>query len=103
MANDWDVSDAGAGQVVVQTSATGEKPQPSMVGCATKRAAANMMCRCAALTVAPSGVCVNAVGTNFMNYPGLLARLASDPAGLASSFAAVSVLISLCCAAKGAH
>ena len=36
---------AGAGQVVVQTSATGQ-------------------------TVAPKGVCVNSVGTNFMNYPG---------------------------------
>jgi len=34
------------------------------------RAAANMMVRCAAMTAAPKGVCVNAVGTNFMNYPG---------------------------------
>ncbi len=62
--------EAGAGQVVVQTSATGEKPQPTMMGYSTMRAAANMMCRCAAMTVAPSGVCVNVIGTNFMNYPG---------------------------------
>lgn len=61
---------AGAGQVVVQTSATGQKPQPTMMAYSTMRAAANMMCRCAAMTVAPHGVCVNVIGTNFMNYPG---------------------------------
>ncbi len=61
---------AGAGQVVVQTSATGEKPQPTFLAYSTMRAAANMMCRCAAMTVAPNGVCVNVIGTNFMNYPG---------------------------------
>jgi NAD(P)-dependent dehydrogenase (short-subunit alcohol dehydrogenase family) len=60
---------AGAGQVVVQTSATGEKPQPTLMAYSTMRAAANMMCRCAAMTVAPNGVCVNVIGTNFMNYP----------------------------------
>jgi len=70
----------GAGQVVVQTSATGEKPQPSMVSYSIMRAAANMMVRCAAMTVAPNGVCVNAVGTNFMNYPGFReAAGAEDP------------------------
>ncbi len=62
--------DAGAGQVVVQTSATGEKPQPTMMAYSVMRAAANMMCRCAAMTAAPNGVCVNVIGTNFMNYPG---------------------------------
>ena len=62
--------EAGAGQVVVQTSATGEKPQPTLMAYSTMRAAANMMCRCAAMTVAPNGVCVNVIGTNFMNYPG---------------------------------
>jgi len=57
---------AGRGQVVVQTSATGEKPQPSMMAYSAMRAAANMMCRCAAMTVASKGVCINVVGTNFM-------------------------------------
>ena len=61
---------AGSGQVVVQTSATGEKPQPTLMAYSTMRAATNMMCRCAAMTAAPKGVCVNVVGTNFMNYPG---------------------------------
>ncbi|MHC4265342.1 MAG: SDR family NAD(P)-dependent oxidoreductase [Planctomycetota bacterium] len=72
--------EAGHGQVVVQTSATGEKPQPTMVGYSVMRAAANMMCRCAAMTAAPKGVCVNVVGTNFMNYPGFReAAGAEDP------------------------
>jgi len=62
--------EAGSGQVVVQTSATGEKPQPSMMAYSSMRAATGMMCRCAAMTVAPKNVCVNVVGTNFMNYPG---------------------------------
>jgi len=61
---------AGGGQVVVQTSATGEKPQPTLMAYSTMRAAANMMCRCAAMTVAPNNVTLNVVGTNFMNYPG---------------------------------
>jgi NAD(P)-dependent dehydrogenase (short-subunit alcohol dehydrogenase family) len=72
--------EAGAGQVVVQTSATGEKPQPTMMAYSTMRAATNMMCRCAAMTAAPRGVCVNVVGTNFMNYPGFReAAGAEDP------------------------
>ena len=62
--------EAGRGQVVVQTSATGGKPQPTMMAYSVMRAAANMMCRCAAMTAAPRGVCVNVIGTNFMNYPG---------------------------------
>lgn len=71
---------AGAGQVVVQTSATGEKPQPTMMSYSAMRAATNMMCRCAAMTAAPKGVCVNVIGTNFMNYPGFReAAGAEDP------------------------
>ncbi len=70
--------DAGAGQVVVQTSATSEKPHPGLVAYSTFRAAAAMMVRCAALTVADKNVCVNAVGTNFMNYPGFKHTLGAD-------------------------
>lgn len=70
----------GRGQVVVQTSATGEKPQPTMMAYSAMRAAAGMMCRCAAMTAAPKGVCVNVIGTNFMNYPGFRdAAGANDP------------------------
>jgi NAD(P)-dependent dehydrogenase (short-subunit alcohol dehydrogenase family) len=42
------------------------------------RAAANMMCRCAALNVADKNVTVNVVGTNFMNYPGFKHTLGAD-------------------------
>lgn len=72
--------ESGAGQIVVQTSATGEKPQPTMMAYSAMRAATGMMCRCAAMTAAPAGVCVNVIGTNFMNYPGFReAAGAEDP------------------------
>jgi NAD(P)-dependent dehydrogenase (short-subunit alcohol dehydrogenase family) len=61
--------DAGSGQILVLTSATGGKPYYDMMGYSAMRAAANMMIRCAAMTGAPKGVVVNAIGTNFMNYP----------------------------------
>ena len=70
--------EAGGGQVVVQTSATGEKPHPGLISYSVMRAAANMMCRCAALEVADKNVCINAVGTNFMNYPGFKHTLGAD-------------------------
>ncbi len=77
--------DAGRGQVVIQTSATSEKPFPALVAYTTMRAAAAMMVRCAAMTAAPSGVMVNAVGTNFMNYPGFKETTgADDPEVMAS-------------------
>ena len=70
--------EAGRGQIVIQTSATSEKPNPGLVAYCTFRAAAAIMVRCAALTAAPKGICVNAVGTNFMNYPGFLHTLGAD-------------------------
>ena len=69
---------AGRGQIVLQTSATSEKPHPGLMAYSTFRAAAAMMTRCAALTAAPKGVAVNAVGTNFMNYPGFKHTLGAD-------------------------
>jgi 3-oxoacyl-[acyl-carrier protein] reductase len=68
----------GGGQVVVQTSATGEKPHPGLVAYSVMRAAGNMMCQCAALTVADKNVTINAIGTNFMNYPGFKHTLGAD-------------------------
>jgi 3-oxoacyl-[acyl-carrier protein] reductase len=70
--------EGGGGQVVVQTSATGEKPTPDLVSYSVMRAAANMMCRVAALEVADKNVTVNAIGTNFMNYPGFKHTLGAD-------------------------
>jgi 3-oxoacyl-[acyl-carrier protein] reductase len=61
--------EAGAGQILTLTSATGNKPFYDMAGYCSMRAAANMLIRCAATTAAPKGVCINAIGTNFLNYP----------------------------------
>jgi 3-oxoacyl-[acyl-carrier protein] reductase len=65
----------GAGQILILTSATGSKPFYDMVGYCTMRAAANMAVQCAAMTAAPKGVCVNAFGTNFLNYPDAIKTL----------------------------
>ena len=68
----------GGGQVVIQTSGTGEKPHPDLVAYSTMKAAANMLARCAALTVADDNVTINVVGTNFINYPGFKHTLGAD-------------------------
>lgn len=59
----------GAGQVLVFTSATGSKPTPNAPLYSSTRAAANMMVRNVAAEVAPASVQVNAIGTNFMDFP----------------------------------
>jgi 3-oxoacyl-[acyl-carrier protein] reductase len=59
----------GAGQIVILTSASGDKPLYDFLGYSSMRAAANTAIQCAAMTAAPKGVCVNAFGTNFLNYP----------------------------------
>ena len=59
----------GAGQIVILTSAAGDKPLYDFLGYSSMRAAANTAIQCAAMTAAPKGVCVNAFGTNFLNYP----------------------------------
>lgn len=63
----------GSGQVLMQTSAAGGRPTPGAPLYSTARAAANMLVRNVATEVAGSGVMVNAVGTNFMDFPGFLA------------------------------
>ena len=57
----------GGGQVVIQTSGTGEKPHPGIVSYSTMKAAANMLARCAALEVADKNVTVNAVGLSLIH------------------------------------
>lgn len=61
--------DRGAGQILVFTSATGSRPTPNAPLYSSARAAANMLVRNVAAEVAPSGVQVNAIGTNFMDFP----------------------------------
>lgn len=60
---------AGDGQVLVITSATGARPEPAAPLYSTARAAANMLVRNVAAEVARYSVQVNAVGTNFMDFP----------------------------------
>jgi NAD(P)-dependent dehydrogenase (short-subunit alcohol dehydrogenase family) len=68
---------AGQGQIVIITSATGRRPLGGALYAAT-RAGANMMVKAAALEVADKGVCVNALGTAFLDYPGFVKASGSD-------------------------
>lgn len=73
--------EAGSGQVLVITSATGLRVAPGAPLYSATRAGANMLVRNVAAEVAGHGVQVNAVGTNFMDFPGFLAASgADDPA-----------------------
>ena len=72
------------GQVLVATSATGGIPTPkASLYAGTRAGATNMICS-VGLELADSGVQVNAVGTNFMDFPGFLAgNRATTPEGRA--------------------
>jgi 3-oxoacyl-[acyl-carrier protein] reductase len=63
----------GAGQVLVFTSAAGGRPTPGAPLYSAARAGANHLVRNVAAEVARHGVQVNAIGTNFMDFPGFLA------------------------------
>ncbi len=71
----------GVGQVLVITSAAGARPTPGAPLYSSARAAANMLVRNVAGEVASTGVQVNAVGTNFMDFPEFLRanRIDGDP------------------------
>jgi 3-oxoacyl-[acyl-carrier protein] reductase len=62
----------GQGQVLVITSAAGARPTPGAPLYSSARAGANMLVRNVAGEVARTGVQVNAVGTNFMDFPEFL-------------------------------
>ncbi len=60
----------GSGQVLIEASATAEKfLNPAFVYGATRAGAAYLI-NAVALDVAPKGVTVNGMGTNFCDYPG---------------------------------
>lgn len=61
---------AGAGQIVVFTSATGGRPDPMTSIYGGTRAGANGIVRAVGLEHARDGIQVNAIGTNFMDFPG---------------------------------
>lgn len=59
----------GSGQVALITSAAGARPTPGAPLYSSVRAGATMLARNVALEIASSGVQVNALGTNFMDFP----------------------------------
>ena len=58
-----------SGQIVLITSAAGARPTPGAPLYSSVRAAATMMARNLADEIARTGVQVNALGTNFMDFP----------------------------------
>ncbi len=74
----------GEGQVLVLTSASAARPTPGAPLYSAARAGATMLVRNVAGEVARTGVQVNAVGSNFMDFPEFLkANRAEDPEGRA--------------------
>ena len=70
----------GEGQVLVITSASAARPTPGAPLYSAARAGASMLVKNVADEVARTGVQVNAVGTNFMDFPAFLkASGATDP------------------------
>jgi NAD(P)-dependent dehydrogenase (short-subunit alcohol dehydrogenase family) len=78
------MAEKGEGQVLVFTSAAGARPTPGAPLYSSARAGANMLVRNVAAEVAGKGVQVNAIGTNFMDFPEFLkASRAEDEEGRA--------------------
>jgi NAD(P)-dependent dehydrogenase (short-subunit alcohol dehydrogenase family) len=69
---------AGRGQVVVFTSAAGARPEPMVSLYSATRAGANALVRAVGLEHAKFGVAVNAVGTNYMDFPGFREATGAD-------------------------
>ena len=72
------------GQILVATSATATSPAPKASLYSGTRAAATMMLRSLGMEIASSGVQVNVVGSNFMDFPEFLrGNRAETPEGRA--------------------
>lgn len=70
----------GDGQILLITSAAGARPTPGAPLYSAVRAGATMLAKNVAAEVARNGVQVNAIGTNFMDFPEFLAASgAADP------------------------
>jgi NAD(P)-dependent dehydrogenase (short-subunit alcohol dehydrogenase family) len=77
------MAEAGGGQVLCLTSAAGARVTPGAPLYSSARAGANHLVRNVAHEVAGRGVQVNAVGTNFMDFPEFLrANRVTDEASL---------------------
>lgn len=70
--------EAGEGQVLVITSASAARPTPGAPLYSAARAGATHLVRNVADEVARNGVQVNAVGTNFMDFPAFRAAMGAD-------------------------
>ncbi len=70
--------EAGDGQILVITSASAARPTPGAPLYSSARAAATMLTKNVAAEVARNGVQVNAVGTNFMDFPEFRAASGAD-------------------------
>ena len=70
--------EAGDGQILVITSASAARPTPGAPHDSSARAAATMLTKNVAAEVARNGVQVNAVGTNFMDFPEFRAASGAD-------------------------
>jgi NAD(P)-dependent dehydrogenase (short-subunit alcohol dehydrogenase family) len=78
------VEQPDGGQVLVFTSAAGARPTPGAPLYSAARAGATMLVRNVAAEVVAQNVQINAVGTNFMDFPEFLrANRAEDPEGRA--------------------
>ncbi len=84
------VGQGRGGQILIGSSGTGVKPSPQATVYSATKAGAIMLVRNAALTAAPHGITVNAIGTMALDYPGFLdASGANDPAVLAKILATI--------------
>ncbi len=99
--------DQGSGQILMITSSTGAKVVPSAPLYSALRAGATHLVKNVAREAAPHGVQVNALGTNFMDFPGFIAANRADtPEGFAKTVARVPMgrlgsieeCATLCCA-----
>ena len=97
----------GQGQVLMITSSAGNKVLPAAPLYSALRAGATHLVKSVAADVARHGVQLNALGTNFMDFPGFVAANGADtPEGLAKTVAHVPMgrlgtvdeCAALCCA-----
>ena len=99
--------DRGQGQVLMITSSAGNRVLTAAPLYSALRAGATHLVKNVAADAAPHGVQVNALGTNFMDFPGFIAANRADtPEGLAKTVARVPMgrlgtvdeCAALCCA-----
>jgi len=79
---------AGSGQIALITSAAGARPTPGAPLYSSVRAGATMLAKNVAMEIASSGVQVNALGTNFMDFPEFHAAAGTDDPAVRAAYEA---------------